>query len=312
MNAGKRQWATVRIAGLHTGGKMNARTNWEKWIGTGLIVGLLALLAAANVQAQDPEVAERFLAPAYGIAIHCDTAILEEGDPFMLVDEVDVPCLDVTSAEVSSIEFAGNTAWVWSTASDATELHVYATRDGVWERFPYSSAPDSEYLYMLEQENLSMAVANAWPIPGAAASDVSIDPRGVRYWEQFFELPSAIVERSAAAPNVSIDPRGVRYWEQVFALPSVIVEGSAASPDVSIDVRGESYWDEFFGLQGTAAQPSAVPPSADETSSIDLFEREIDLASGSELNTRADLVLALLNHSWATNAAGEDLSREAK
>jgi len=54
-----------------------------------------------------------------------------------------------------------------------------------------------------------------------------------------------------------------------------------------------------------------IPALRVESRLSDLIEREIDLASGSELNTRADLLSALFGGKWAANAAGEDLSREA-
>lgn len=212
---------------------MKAATVSKRWIGIPLLVGLLALLATVGVGAQAPEVAEPLLAPTYGIAIHCDTAILEEGDPFMLVEEVDLPCLAVTAAKVSSIEFAGNTAWVWSTATGETELHVYVKRDGVWERFPYSSTPDSEYLYMLEQENLSMALANAWSqsVPESRTVSLSSDiwaPHGAVYETRLAgyvgELDDEGAGVSVALESSTIPlpwsgetwaPRGAAYEEQL-------------------------------------------------------------------------------------------------
>jgi hypothetical protein len=233
---------------------MNARTDWKRWVGTGLVVGLLALLAVANVQAQAPDVAEWFAAPAYGVAslaIHCETGILEEGDPFMSPDHVDAVCPGLVSPKIESIVVTGNVSWVQVLASNGPELHVYVKRDGVWERVPYSPAAEWEYLYMLEQEARSMGVLDPAPQPEVAATDVSID------------------------------------------------------------LRGESYWDEFFGRQDTGAQPLVVSP-LDETNSIDLYERETHLASGSALNTLADLALALFDRDWAPHAAGEDHSRETK
>jgi hypothetical protein len=264
---------------------MNARVNVLRWIGTGMMVGLLALLAAANVHAQDPAVAELVAAPGYGLAslaIHCETGIPEEGDPFASPDHVDVLCAPQAASRVQSVEFAGNVALVRSLVDGESTARFYVKRDGVWERFPYSSTPDWEYLYTLEQENLSMAVANARPMPEAAAANVSADPRGVRYWEQFFELPGAVAERSTATTNVSADPRGVRYWEQ------------------------------FFGLSSTIAGRTTASLSSNGAELNDLIEHEIDGASGSALNTRDDLVSALFQRSWAANAAGEDLAREAK
>jgi hypothetical protein len=256
---------------------MNARVNVPRWIGTGMIVGLLALLASVVAQA---ETAQPLAAPAYGIwADHCETVYSPEQDPFASPDHIDVLCAPQAASAVESIDFAGNVALVRSLVDGESRARLYVKRDGVWERFIVS--PDPYQLYMLEQERIHEQQMSPAPREVAATTSVSVDPRGVRYWEQFFKLPGAVAERSTATPNVSSDPRGVRYWEQ------------------------------FFGLSSTIAGHSAASLSSNSAELNDLIEHEIDGASGSALNTRADLVGELFAGSWATNAAGEDLAREA-
>jgi hypothetical protein len=310
MSTGGSQRAMSGVARSHVGGKLITRVNVQRWIGTGLVVGLLALLASVGVQA---EAVQPLAAPAYGIwADHCETAYSPEEDPFASPDHVDVLCAPQAASAVESVDVAGNVALVRSLVDGESTARFYVKRDGVWERFPYSSTPDWEYLYTLEQENLSMAVANARPMPEAAAANVSADPRGVRYWEQFFGPSSTIAERSTATTSVSADPRGVRYWEQFFELPGAVAERSTATTNVSADPRGVRYWEQFFGLSSTIAGRTTASLSSNDAELNDLIEHEIDGASGSALNTRDDLVSALFQRSWATNAAGEDLAREAK
>jgi hypothetical protein len=380
---------------------MNTRVNVLRWIGTGMIVGLLALLAAANVHAQDPAVAELVAAPAYGLAslaIHCETGILEEGDPFASPDHVDAACPGLAAPKIESIEVTGNVSWVSVLASDEPELHVYVKRDGVWERFPYVSGPDAGTLYMLEQERAFMEQQNpgAAPASPSASADLSSGRYTVDTEAEFLDLietenayealhnatviaapasPSASADLSSSRHTVDTDADFLSLLETENAYEERFNPGAtpaAASPSTSADLNSVPYTVDTeadflslldteslsLGWTGPAPQPGAtatrisvdvndpaflsmieqenlglglvdptfqpapgsraaggIPvasPSGGETSSIDGREHEIDGASGSALNTRADLVSALFERSWTTNAAGEDLAREAK
>ncbi len=267
---------------------MNTRIGLKRWIGMGLLVGLVALLATVSVQA---EAVDELVRPAYGIvAVHCDIELFDEGDPFMSFAEADVPCEDLIASEIRSIEFTGNVAWARVVVGDETELHVYRKNGGVWERFPYSPQSGSEYLYIIEQENLSLGLVDPVSQP-AASRDIT--------WSN----------ETWASQGEAWD----EYWAELEDLGAGVepaAQPEAAPRDVSSDPRGISYWEQFFAGQGTTAGPSAASTSADEAGSIDWREREIDLASGSKLNTMADLVLSLFDRAWAENAASEDLSRE--
>lgn len=272
---------------------MKAATVSKRWIGMAVLVGLLALLTA-GVHAQDPMAAERLAAPAYSIAIHCDTTLLEEGDPFMLVDETEVPCLDIAVPEISSVDFAGNTAWVRLVVNGEAALHVYVKRDGVWERIPYSSQPDWEDLYMREQEDLSMGLANAWP--QRAPVEVSADVRGADHLEFLYMLEQENLGLSRLNPD-----------------PRTTAQPEAATGDISVDVRGENYWDDWFARQegASVATPSrAIVPTEREVGAIGLIEDEAAPVSGSRPDTLDELISSVFGSSLAGQAAVWDPARE--
>ncbi|MFN2133009.1 MAG: hypothetical protein ACK2VD_20960, partial [Anaerolineae bacterium] len=109
---------------------------------------------------------------------------------------------------------------------------------------------------------------------------------------------NATVIAAPASPSASADLGSSRYTID-------------ADADFLNLLETENAYEERFNPGATAGGIPVASPSSDETSSIDWREHEIDLASGSELNTRADLLSALFGRDWAANAAGEDLSREA-
>jgi hypothetical protein len=265
---------------------MNARTHLTKWIGIGLIAALVALLAASSVGASAAK--EPFPRGAILLPIHCDVLSSEAGDPLGSLVEDDTACSDLAVSEFASVEFTGNVAWARVVVGGETELHVYLSRDGAWERTPYRPMAEGEYAYMIEQENASLGVADRALLPVAGSSDIDWSddtwaPQGEAYDEYFAEIEDL---------GAGVEPR-------------------ATPRDVSIDMRGESYWEQFFAGPDAAATPSAAP-SLGGTELNDLLEREIDLASGTDLNTVPDLVRSLFGDGWITTVGNEDLAREGE
>ncbi|MFN2155311.1 MAG: hypothetical protein ACK2UX_08760, partial [Anaerolineae bacterium] len=151
---------------------MNAKAALRRWVGVPLLAALLALLGALGAQAQDPALVEPgsfLIRPSVAAAdVFCGIDFTNE-DPYMSVSATDAPCPDLAIAEVRDVQITGNVAWATVVVGDETELHVYLKKDGVWERFPFVSAPDGYTEYMLEQENAFVQQQN----PGAAPASPS-------------------------------------------------------------------------------------------------------------------------------------------
>jgi len=311
---------------------MNARTVSSRWIGVALLIALVALLPTPAVQAEAPR-ATYSLAPR---ATHCEVELaLEGGDPFTLVDDMNPSCADMLISEVLSVEFAGNTAWVRAVVAGEPVVQVFVHRADVWERIPYSSAPDAADLYLFEQENAYMeefnpgATAAVAPlsVPDASAADAAyLYMRAQENAAQAYANPASA---AAVTPSsVSADVRGSPYTSQAEADLLYMLEqenaymeqhnpaatATFASPSLGIDVRGENYWSEWLARQEGSAlvTPSrAVIFSDSEVDLIALAERELALAGGSSANTLADLLAEVFGSAWPGQAAaGEDLTRE--
>ena len=292
---------------------MNAKAALRRWVGVPLLAALLALLGALGAQAQDPALVEPgsfLIRPSVAAAdVFCGIDFTNE-DPYMSVSATDAPCPDLAIAEVRDVQITGNVAWATVVVGDETELHVYLKKDGVWERFPFVSAPDGYTEYMLEQENAFVQQQNpgAAPASPSASADVGSSRYTVDTEAEFLNLleeenayeaqHNATVIAAPASPSASADLGSSRYTID-------------ADADFLNLLETENAYEERFNPGATAGGIPVASPSSDETSSIDWREHEIDLASGSELNTRADLLSALFGRDWAANAAGEDLSREA-
>jgi hypothetical protein len=259
---------------------MNAKAVLGRWIGVPLLAALLALLGALGAQAQDPALVESgsfLIRPSTAaLDVYCGIDFANE-DPYMSVSATDAPCPDLAIAEVRDVEITGNVAWTTVVAGDATELHVYLKKDGVWERFPFVSEPDGYTTYMLEQENAFMQRENpgAAPASPSASADLSSGRYTVDTEAEFLNLletenayeaqHNATVTAAPASPSASADSS--RYTIDADADFMKLLESenayeerfnpgaspSIASPSVSADPRGENYWNELLaGQEGSA------------------------------------------------------------
>lgn len=301
---------------------MKTRPSARNWIGMASVIVLAALLATANVHAMDAT-AVYSIAP---LAIECDVLLSEDVDPLMAVAEADVPCDNSIVPKMSRVEFTGNVAWVWTELDGESELIVYLKRGALWERIPYSSEPDQAYLDLLERENAFFEEQNpgltiASPLSEVGDGSAAAPDASYLYAQQ---LERAAQEQANPAPAASISSNEVGDGSSGIDLTWLYMlereraaqeEANPAprAPDISIDRRGENYWNEILTDQEGApvVTPSrARAPSDDTVDPIALAELEVGYDAGSDLNTLAELDMALFAERWAENAAGEDLSRE--
>jgi hypothetical protein len=316
---------------------MKARAVLKRSIGVPVLVALFALLGTLGAQAQDPALVESgsFLIRPSNAALDVFCGIdFTNADPYMWVDETDVPCPDLATPEIRDVQITGNVAWTTVAVGDGTELHVYLKKDGVWERFPFVSEPDGYTLYMLEQENAFVQQHNPGAAPAAPRSDrYTVDTEAeflnMLATENAYEaLHNATVIGAPAAPSASADVSSSRYtidadeeflnmletenaYEERFnpgASPSI------ASPSVSVDLRGENYWNELLAEQegSEVVTPSSASVSPDSAAfSIDVLEPEIHVLNGGEAKTLNDLLAEMFGSALPGQiAAGEDLTRE--
>jgi hypothetical protein len=206
-----------------------------------LFAALLALLAVVDVYAMDAELTDPVFLHQEGIVAPCALEP-QDGDPLMSFDTSDVDCVSFEMPEVRSVEFTGNVAWATVVVGDDTELHVYRRTDTGWERFPYSSEPDAEYVWMIEQET--------------AALEENVNPASI----------AATVSGDATSFNASMTAAATAFdadlvhWEEVVASLVTSVEG-AFVPSAATSVVDVSpvHWEDLVASLVASVEDTFVP-----------------------------------------------------